>query len=68
MKARRELAALGIGLDEEDACDVLANLTGEDSTSRLASVVTGKWMYVFKPTLAGAVLYVKLILRKPSES
>jgi hypothetical protein len=63
LKARRELAALGIGLDEEDACDLLASLTGEDSAGRLASVVTGEWMYVFKPTLAGAVLYVKLTLR-----
>ena len=62
LKARRELAALELGLDEEDACDLLAELTAEHSAVRLASAATGEWMYVFKPALAGVVLYVKLIL------
>jgi hypothetical protein len=64
LKARRELAALELGLDEEDAGDLLAELAAEDSAGRLASAATGEWMYVFKPALAGVVLYVKLILRK----
>ena len=64
LKARRELAALELGLDEEDACDLLAELAAEDTAGRLASAATGEWMYVFKPALAGVVLYVKLILRK----
>jgi hypothetical protein len=64
LKARRELDSLGIGLDEEDACDVLARLTTGDSAGRLQSAWTGEWMYLFKPRLAGVVLYVKLILRK----
>jgi hypothetical protein len=63
LKARRELAALAFGLDEEDACDLLAKLKAEDSAGRLASAATGEWMYVFKPALAGVALYVKLILR-----
>ncbi len=63
LKARRELASLDIGLDEEDACDALANLKAEDSDGRLESVTTGEWMYLFKPQLAGMVLYIKLILR-----
>ena len=63
MKARRELAALAFGLDEEDARDVLIALTPEDSAGRLRSRSTDEWMYVFKPTLAGGVLYVKLIIR-----
>lgn len=63
MKARRELAALGFGLDEEDACDLLAKLTAEESAGRLASAATGEWLYLFKPSLAGTVLYVKLIPR-----
>lgn len=63
LKARRELAALELGLDAEDACDLLANLTAEDFARRLVSVATGEWLYVFKPELVGAVLYVKLILR-----
>jgi hypothetical protein len=63
LKARRELAALELGVDEEDVCDVLERLTAEDSAGRFASAATGEWMYVFKPSLAGMVLYVKLILR-----
>jgi hypothetical protein len=63
LKARRELALLGGGLDEEDACDALAKLTAEDSAGRLLSEVTGEWMYLFKPMLAAARLYVKVILR-----
>jgi hypothetical protein len=63
LKARRELAALGFGLDEQDACDVLAKLAATDSAGRLKSKATGEWMYLFKPSLAGTVLYVKLVLR-----
>jgi hypothetical protein len=63
LKALRELAELELGLDEEDACDVLANLTPDDSGGRLKSATTGEWMYIFKPQLSGTELYVKLILR-----
>jgi hypothetical protein len=62
-KARHELAALDFGMDEEDACDVLTRLTVEDSAGRLESVTTGEWLYLFKPSLAGTILYVKVILR-----
>jgi len=54
---------LELGLDEEDACDMLAKLAVADWAGRLASAATGEWMYLFKPELAGTVLYVKLILR-----
>jgi len=63
LKARRELALLAAGLDEEDACDVLAKLTAEDSAGRLLSEVTGEWLYLFKPMLVTARLYVKVIVR-----
>jgi hypothetical protein len=63
LKARRELAALDLGLDEDDACDVLVRLKAEDSIGRLASEITGEWLYLFKPTIAGMVLYVKIIVR-----
>jgi hypothetical protein len=38
-------------------------LTTEDSAGRLESAATGEWMYLFKPRLGGAVVYVKLVLR-----
>ena len=63
LKARRELAALALWLDEEDACDLLVNLTADDLAARFASAVTGEWMYVFKPVVDGVLLYVKLIVR-----
>lgn len=62
-KAQRELASLGFGLDETDACDVLTGLTATDSAGRFVSATTGEWMYVFKPRLAGNVVYIKVILR-----
>jgi hypothetical protein len=64
MKALQELAALDLGLDEEDACHVLANLGASDLVERLASEKTGEWMYVFKPGVGGVVIYAKLILRR----
>lgn len=63
MKALRELAALTMWLDEEDACHVLANLAASDFVERLVSKKTGEWMYVFKPRVGGVVVYVKLVLR-----
>ena len=62
-QARYELAALQFGLDEQDACDLLARLTAADSAGRLISRATGEWLYVFKPSLGGVVLYVKVIVR-----
>ena len=61
LKAFRELSQLG--LDEEDACEVLAGLRAADSTERRKSAKTGEWMYVFKPKFGETVLYVKVLLR-----
>ncbi|HET7502773.1 MAG TPA: type II toxin-antitoxin system MqsR family toxin [Kofleriaceae bacterium] len=63
LKAFRELAALQLGMDVEDACDVLVHLTATDSAGRLASAVTGEWLYVFKPRVEKTVIYVKVIIR-----
>ncbi|SRR6266511_868809 len=60
LKAFQELARLGMGLDEEDACDVLAK---GDLAGRLVSERTGEWMYVFNPSVGGIALYVKVVLR-----
>jgi len=56
LKALRELAALDIGLDEEDARHVLANLNARDFVERAVSKKTGEWMYVFKPRVGGLVI------------
>lgn len=63
LKAFQELGRLGMGLDEDEACDVLATLTRRDLVGRLVSEKTGEWMYVFKPSVAGVVVYVKVIVR-----
>jgi hypothetical protein len=63
MKARTELAGLDIGLDRLDAYDIVANLSTGDFASRFTSKATGEIMYVFKPIVAGMVLYVKIVLR-----
>ena len=62
-KALRELAILELGLDQDDACDVLKKLKATDSAGRIRSANSGEWMYVFQPTLTGTRLYLKLILR-----
>ncbi len=63
IKARRELAGLGLGLDPEDARDVLMDLNAADSVGRKASATTGEWLYIFKPTVDTTLVYVKVILR-----
>ena len=63
LKALRELAALDIGLDEEDARHVLANLNARDFVERAVSKKAGEWMYVFKPRVGGLIVYVKVIVR-----
>jgi len=63
LKARQELTALDVGLDQDDASAVLAVLSFEDCAGRLRSITTDEWMYVFKPTLAGTRLFIKVVLR-----
>ncbi len=61
-KAGRE--GLVLGLSPEDVRDVVAALCAEDSAGRVTSERTGEWMYVFKPAVAGQVIYVKLVVRE----
>jgi len=63
LKALHELAALDLGFDESDACDILKRLGAADFRERLASETTGEWMYVFVPRIAGSRLYLKIIVR-----
>ena len=63
LKALGELAALGMGLDEEDAREVLAQLVAEEFVERLRSKRTGEWMYIFKAEVGGVLIYIKIILR-----
>ncbi len=62
-KALRELAGLGFGLDEDDACDILASVAAEEFFERIVSEHTGEWMYVFKPVVGATTLYLKIIIR-----
>jgi len=63
LKALGELASLDLGLDVDDACDILAGVTQVDLATRIQSNVTGEWMYVFKPRVEAYVLSLKVILR-----
>ena len=62
-KALCELADLDLGLDERDACRILSGLTAGDAGGRTVSEHVGEWLHVFKPRVAGTILYVKLVLR-----
>jgi hypothetical protein len=63
VKAVAEVRGLGLGLAVADVIDVLIALTRNDSSGRVRSSVTAEWLYVFKPTFAETVLYVKVVLR-----
>lgn len=63
IKALRELAALEMEFDEEDACDVLVALEEREFDKRVRAETTGEWMYVFKPEVGGVRMYIKIILR-----
>ena len=62
-KALWELARLGLGLDEDDGCGILAGLRSSDFTERIVSEHSGEWMYVFEPVVAGTRLYIKVAIR-----
>ena len=62
-KATEELGELDLGIDEEDALLILAGLTADDLAGRIESDRAAEWLYVFRPEVAGAILYVKLIVR-----
>jgi hypothetical protein len=64
LKADEELLGLGLALNRDDACDVLARLSMRDFAERPTSTLTGEFMYVFTPRIAGVPLYVKVILRR----
>lgn len=52
-----------MGLDEEDARDVLVNLDASEFAERVRSKRTREWMYVFNPEVGGLRIYLKVILR-----
>jgi len=61
-KAERETVLLGLAPD--DVRDVIGGLSAGDSAGRLTSETTGEWMYVFKPSIGGQTIYLKLVLRE----
>ena len=62
-KSLCELAALDLGLDEDDCCDVLIHLAARDFSGRTLSTISDEWMYVFRPSISGVRIYIKIILR-----
>ena len=60
-KANEELKALG--LNQQDALEIIASLAARDFSARLTSETTGEWMHVFKPSLGSSTVHVKLIIR-----
>ena len=63
-KALYELAALDLGIDQDDVLHLLQHLDAEECFGRLRSATTNEWLYVFKPTVASTVLYVKIAIRQ----
>ncbi len=63
MKAIAEVRGLELGLGVSDVVDILTALSAVDSAGRLRSSASSEWLYVFKPTVAETVLYVKVVLR-----
>lgn len=63
VKALAEVRGLGLGLGVSDVVDILRTLSTADSAGRLRSLSSSEWLYVFKPTAAETVLYVKVVLR-----
>jgi hypothetical protein len=63
LKATQELAALELGLDEQDALQILSEMRVADLRGRVESECTPEWLYVCKPEVGRINLYVKLIVR-----
>src|SRR5258708_2831892 len=62
-KALEELAALDIGLEPDEVCTVLCELKDEDLIVRVRSARSREWLYVFKPEIAGTIVYLKIAIR-----
>lgn len=62
-KARLELAELALGLGASDVPALLAGLDTGNAASRYRSSLTGEWLHVFRPVVAGVRLYIKVVLR-----
>jgi hypothetical protein len=63
-KALYELAALELGIDQDDVLHLLQHLEAEECFERLRSAITNEWICVFKPTVASTVLYIKVAIRQ----
>ena len=61
-KAYRELCELGLA--DSEALAILATLTAADYVGRVVSPPHGEHLLVFKPTVDGIPLYVKIALRR----
>lgn len=63
LKALEEISDLGLGMEADDVCDVLAGLAPADFAHRVISDAGGEQLLVFKPLLLGVRMYIKLAVR-----
>ncbi len=60
-KALDEMRDLGV--NREDVRDVLLDLTSEEFFRRIRSRLSNEWLYEFKASLVGTLVYCKVALR-----
>ena len=60
-KALGEITDLRLG--RADATEILCSLQASDDAARQWSEPAGEWLHVFRPTVAGLRLYVKVAIR-----
>ncbi len=63
-KAAFELAQLGLGLNQDDVREARREFRAAEFIGRMASRLTGEWMYMFGFAIAEIPIYTKLILRR----
>jgi hypothetical protein len=57
------LEASELGCDASDVVAVLRGLEAKDFARRVRSELTAEWLYVWNPTLGGAIIYLKVAVR-----
>lgn len=64
LKAKDEIAELGVPFDARECLSVLSRLQTRDFRARVWSEPTAEWLYVFGTRAHGELLYIKVALRQ----